>query len=220
VASRFSTDRLIGFTLLLAAAWFLWDTVFVYPLKLLVTFFHEVGHALAAILTGGRVAGIALDPHGNGVCAIAGGSPLLIAPAGYIGSMAAGCLLLLTAFRTRLDRFVTLALGLALLLVAALYVRTLFALAFCALMGGGFVFAGWKLKEGFNELILAFIGVTSCLEALFDIRTLVKLGASAKTDAVVFSQMVPLPPVVWAGLWGLVSVAVLWSTLKVALRKA
>lgn len=220
MAARFSSDRLIGLALLLALAWFLWDTVFVYPLKLLVTFFHELGHALACVLTGGRIMGITLDPSGAGLCRTQGGIRLLIVPAGYLGSMAAGCLLLLTAFRTHLDRFVTLALGLALLLVAGLYVRTPFALAFCVLMGGFFLFAAWKLKEGFNELILAFIGVTSCLEALFDIRTLFQLGGSARTDAVVFSQMVPLPPIVWAGLWGLFSLAVLWGTLKVALRKA
>jgi hypothetical protein len=219
-SARFSIDRLAGLALLLAVAWYFWNSVFLYPLRLLVTFFHEVGHALAALITGGRVSEIALDPNGSGFCKISGGMPLLVIPAGYIGSMAAGCLLLITAFRTHLDKFVTLALGLALLLVTALYIRTPFALGFCLFMGAVFVFASWKFSEETNELMLSFIGVTSCLEALFDIRTLMQYDGSTKSDAVRFSELIPLPPMVWAGLWGLFSFLVLWFTLKTAMRKS
>jgi hypothetical protein len=43
---------LIALLLLIMLAW---DTVFLYPLKLLVVFFHESSHALATLLTGGSV---------------------------------------------------------------------------------------------------------------------------------------------------------------------
>jgi hypothetical protein len=35
--------------------------------------FHEFGHALAAILTGGKVESISLDPHEGGVTHMRGG---------------------------------------------------------------------------------------------------------------------------------------------------
>jgi hypothetical protein len=68
--------------------------VALFPLRLLVTFFHEGGHALAALLTGGSVAGIGINPDGSGVTLSAGGLRLAILPAGYLGATAYGTLLL------------------------------------------------------------------------------------------------------------------------------
>ena len=34
---------------------YLWDTHWVYPLKLIVVFLHEISHGLAALATGGRI---------------------------------------------------------------------------------------------------------------------------------------------------------------------
>ena len=44
--------RLIGIFIVIA---FLWNTQFVYPLKIFVVFMHEVSHGLAALATGGSI---------------------------------------------------------------------------------------------------------------------------------------------------------------------
>ena len=46
---------------ILAVVFALWATPVVLPLKLLVVFFHELSHALVAILTGGRVESFSVD---------------------------------------------------------------------------------------------------------------------------------------------------------------
>ena len=80
---------------------FYWDSMFVWPLKIVVVMFHELGHAVAAWLTGGTVVEIGLNPRQGGHTLTQGGFRLLILNAGYLGSLLAGVLLLLA---TRAER--------------------------------------------------------------------------------------------------------------------
>ena len=62
-----------------------------------------------------------------------------------------------------------------------------------------------------------FLGVQCVVNSLSDLRTLVGLSALANgpvSDAVLMSQIIPLPPVVWAVLWGLISLGVLGLALR------
>src|SRR5262245_17830149 len=55
-------------TVITLALWFVpYSNYLLYPLRLFVTFIHESGHALAALITGGQVASITIQPNGNGV---------------------------------------------------------------------------------------------------------------------------------------------------------
>ncbi|NBV54813.1 MAG: hypothetical protein EBR79_03775, partial [Proteobacteria bacterium] len=57
-----------------------------WPLKWAETFYHELSHGLACILTGGRVRRIELNLNGSGVCTTQGGWRLPILLAGYTGA--------------------------------------------------------------------------------------------------------------------------------------
>ena len=57
-----------------------------YPIRLFVTFLHEFGHAAGAIITGGEVRHIRIDPNAGGVTQSAGGSRAITIMGGYIGS--------------------------------------------------------------------------------------------------------------------------------------
>jgi len=50
------------------------------------TFFHEISHGLAALLTGGYIHNITLNFDGSGVCTTSGGSRFLVSFSGYAGS--------------------------------------------------------------------------------------------------------------------------------------
>ncbi|WKE64411.1 M50 family metallopeptidase [Gallaecimonas kandeliae] len=56
-------------------------------------FFHELGHALATLATGGHVQALTLAPDGSGHCLSGGGWPVLIALSGYPAATLAGFLL-------------------------------------------------------------------------------------------------------------------------------
>ena len=44
-----------------------------YPVTLLVTFLHEFGHAVGAIITGGEVMHLRVNPNGSGMTTTRGG---------------------------------------------------------------------------------------------------------------------------------------------------
>ena len=214
-----SRQRLIGVLAVLALLWLFWGTRWVYPAHILVTFLHEASHGLAAVLTGGSIERITVEADGSGLCFTRGGWRLFIIPAGYLGSMFWGSLILILACRTHWDKYVSLALGLALMALTVVYVRSWFGFAGGLVLGAALASSGRWLAEDLNDALLTVIGSASCLCALFDFSVLLRSGG-CPNDATSFShEILPLPPVVWAVLWGLLAVAWLAVALRIALAK-
>src|SRR6187200_737772 len=62
-----------------------------YPFRIFVTFIHEGGHALAALLTGNSVASLSVAMNASGETYTTLGSrwaQMFVASAGYVGAMA------------------------------------------------------------------------------------------------------------------------------------
>ena len=158
---------------IVAVVYALWSTPVVYPLKMLVVFFHELSHGIAAMLTGGEIVRIELDPRQGGLCVTRGGWRFLITSAGYLGSMLWGGAILVAAARTNFDRQIMGGLGILLLLAAVLWVRPFFsfALVFVLLTGVAMLASARWLGEQGNDLLLRLIGLTSCLYAIADIKS-------------------------------------------------
>lgn len=214
MTSRSRVPVLVGLFLATLA---LWDTPVVYPVKVLVVLFHEISHGLAALLTGGRVEHVTLSADLGGVMTSRGGWPLVILPAGYLGSMAWGAALLLGAAWSARRRLLSLLLGALLLGITLVYVRSLFGFGWGLVFGFGLLFLGAKLPEPLNDLVLSFVGLTSMLYSVLDIRDDLISRTVPQSDAAVFSQYVPLPPVVWGVLWGAVALAAsAWALRKAA----
>src|SRR5258708_16200523 len=55
-----------------------------FPFRLLVTFVHETGHGLAALISGGRFLGFVVYENGSGLATTAGGQPVLLLPICYL----------------------------------------------------------------------------------------------------------------------------------------
>src|ERR1044071_4807908 len=91
-------------TLLLTAAglslllWFIpFAEILTYPFRLFVTFIHEGGHAIAALLTGNSVESLSVATNASGETYTSTGgtlSQMFVASAGYLGSMMFGAFLL------------------------------------------------------------------------------------------------------------------------------
>src|SRR6187401_686051 len=105
-------------TLLLTAAaisvvlWFIpYAEVLTYPFRIFVTFIHEGGHALAALLTGNSVASLSVATNASGETYTTQGglfSQVFISSAGYLGSMIFGALLLVLIRKAVAARIVLL----------------------------------------------------------------------------------------------------------------
>src|SRR5262245_37893490 len=87
-----------------------------YPFRLFVTFIHESGHGLMALLSGGRWEGFVVDPEGNGLATTVGGSRALILPAGYLGAALFGAVLFYLTNTTTNSPRISVILGIAVII--------------------------------------------------------------------------------------------------------
>ncbi len=209
--------QLLALTALVFA---LWQTPLVVPLKILIVFFHEVSHALAAMASGGAVDSISVSSAQGGLTVTRGGSLFAILTAGYLGSLAIGALILLIALRTRWDRALMGALGLAMLLITTLYVREGFALAF-GLGGGALMLAmAWFLPRDINDMALRLIGLTSLIYVPWDIFNDTIQRAGMRSDAYMLAEEFGGATMLWGGLWLVLAAGVIWLSLRHGLGAA
>lgn len=216
-------------TLLLACAltvalWFVPVASFtLYPLRLFVTFIHEGSHALTAFLTGGTASRIVVQPDASGYTLTQGGWGILIVMAGYLGATAYGAGMLALARRPGMARVILGVSGAIIALLDLLLVRNLFGFGWGIVIAGGLLLAAKRLPTRAAELTVMFLGVQCVVNALYDLKTLVGLSESyggPVSDAVLMSQMIPLPPLVWAVLWCGLALVILFAALRPYWQKA
>lgn len=195
---------------------FLWDHPVVWPLRLLVVFFHELGHAVAAWTTGGEVREIHVLAEEGGCCVSAGGNRFVIFSAGYLGSLAFGISLLLVAARTRHAPAVSAVLGLGLVSAAAAFVPMdtnrfgkLFGVASGVALG---LLA--LLPAAWPRAVLSVVGVTSCMYVLVDVKSDVLDRSVSGSDAHQLEVLTGVPAVLWGIAWLVVSGVATVLTLK------
>lgn len=181
----------------------LWPTIFIWPLKILVVFFHELSHGIAAVATGGRIVAIQVVAQEGGLTQAYGGNPFIVLSAGYLGSLIWGGLILQGALRTRIQPQLAVALGAVLGVVSLLYVRPVvsFGFGFGLLAAAAMIFCGLKASRFVNTLVLAVIGLTSILYAPLDIIVDTLWHPGQHSDAWMMAQMTHIPTVVWGVLW-------------------
>ena len=195
----------------------LWNTPVMWPLRILVVFFHEISHGLAAILTGGSIARITFESNEGGRAWLAGGNGFLAANAGYLGSFLWGSALILASAHTRRDRVVTLLLAAVLGVITILYVRNPFGFVFGLAAAAGLYQAAKRLSDERNDLLLKIIGVTSCGYAILDIWSDVMIS-SCWSDARILAERTMIPATVWGAFWIGLTLAGTYWTLRLAAR--
>lgn len=203
--------RYIALLLIFIGIVFLWNTLFVYPLKIFVVFMHEVSHGLAAVATGGRIVEIQINPQQGGYALTQGGSRFLTLTAGYLGSLLWGGLILLLAARTHFDKVISILIGIGMVAISIGYGESTFTYLFGIGFGIALVAIGFYLPEAFNDWVLRIIGVTSCLYAILDIKSDVLDRSNLRSDARMLSEITGIPTEVWGVLWIIIAIALtLW----------
>ncbi len=190
------------------------DSVLVYPFRLFVVLLHEVGHAVAAVLTGGRVLAIGISPDEGGVCLTRGGWPFLVLNAGYLGSLLFGALFLLLGARRRSATAVVAAIGVFSVLAALLYVRTWFGFGYTLLAGVVLLLVATRLRPAASEWLLAAIGAMSMLYAVADIASDVIFRHPGTSDAAALARLTYVPALVWGVVWIAVSLLVTLAVVR------
>ncbi|MCC6614576.1 MAG: M50 family metallopeptidase [Anaerolineae bacterium] len=187
-----------------------------YPVRLFVTFVHESGHGLAAILSGGTLNGFQVFADGTGLTSTSGGNPLLILPAGYVGAAIFGSILFYVANTVPYPRTISVILGVLLAVITLFYTGG----PSVALIVGGLgsvvlIMLGWRGGRGLNLIVLNFLGLMTALNAVLDLVYLIGASDSrlgdVRNDASAFSAAIAplIPAAVWAAVWALLALAAL-----------
>ena len=237
---RLSQDaRPQAMTLLIAATisvllWFIPFAEFLtYPFRIFVTFIHEGGHAIAALLTGNSVASLSVAMNASGETYTTQGgliSQVFISSAGYLGSMAFGALLLILIRKAVAARLVLL--GCAIFVFTLTMIYGLFKPIFSMNMWSGIPFtllAGTAISVGLvliakfasarvAAFFTSFLAVQCVLNALFDLKTVFFLaspfGPTVQTDAVNMANATGIPAILWTMIWIGLALAILWFAMR------
>lgn len=203
-----------------AAAALLWETPVVWPLRVLVVFFHEASHGLAALATGGAIDSLRILPDESGLATTRGGSAFAVYSAGYLGSLAFGAIALVVAARTRLDRAAAAVLGALLVALTLLYVPLAnpFGFAFGLIAGAALLATARWLPAAVSDAALRVIGVTSCGYAVIDIYSDVIARPGLRSDAALLADATGVPALAWGAIWLAIAVAGGGAALWLAAR--
>jgi len=198
----------------------LWGTWAVYPLKILVVFFHELSHGLAAMATGGRIVQVQVDAKQGGMCLTEGGSRFVSLSAGYLGSLIFGGVLLLSASHMKHKNIPILVLGLLMFVASLVWVPIMsFGFFFGAAAGIALVAAAQKLPNTANEYLLMVIGLTSTLYAVLDIKADILDRPELRSDAYMLAEHTGIPTIVWGAIWMILSICLAFVFLVFASSK-
>lgn len=180
-----------------------------WPFKMLVIAFHEFGHAITAVLTGGRVKSISLDPREGGVTHMVGGISALTLPAGYLGSSLIGALLTFCGFNIVASKVASIVLGVCFLLTLWWGKRDWLTIM-TILLAVGLLIACWFIKHAQAlRFVVLFIGVMSSLYSVWDICDDLILRKVNESDASVFAKRYGGSSQCWGVIWSIISILIM-----------
>lgn len=187
-----------------------------YPLTLLATYAHEMGHGLTALLLGAQFDQLLLHANGSGM-AVWHGNPgriatALIAAGGLVGPTVAGITLLLLSRSPRFARAVLGTLALLLTVSMVLWSRNSFGAVFLMALAATLALAARVLPDSAAAFLLHLIAATLCLswftdlDYMFSAHAIVN-GVAQPSDSAVMAQALWLPYWFWGGVVAVFSLA-------------
>lgn len=229
------TER-VGLIWLVAAAIatsLIWQLPFgnylLYPFSILATWFHEMGHGLAALLLGGDFQQLQIFPSGSGVAVHSGNlflGPIgraIVAAAGPMAPPIAGAFIILASRRWRTTQLALLLLGGALVASALIWVRSLFGLIAVPLLGLLILAIALYAPRWLQIFAVQLLGVQACISTYHQLdylftRQAVIGGQAMLSDSGQIAQNLLLPYWFWGGLMAIASLIILVQSLRRAYR--
>jgi len=191
-----------------------------YPFRLFVTFVHESGHAVAALITGGRVGSLTVFPNGSGVTFTMNGARWLILPAGYLGATLFGALLFYFTNTVPFPKTISLILAIFLVAITLLYTSILSTAWIVGIGSALILLALWRFADrSVNLLVLDILAILTGLNAVLDLVGLIGFSyammGEVRNDAAAFSaEITPIiPPAIWVIVWALLAIIMLGAAV-------
>ena len=205
-----------------------------YPFRIFVTFIHEGGHALAALMTGNSVSSLSVALDGSGETYTSQGnifSQIFVSSAGYLGATAFGALLLVMIRRAVASRVVLV--GSAVFILALTLIFGLFKPIFSGSWGSlsgvpftlvsgvaiaiGLLAVAKYAKPRLATFFVSFLAMQCVLNALLDLKSIFFLsipGSDKLTDAGNMQAATHVPAMFWAIVWIGLSFLILTGAMR------
>ncbi|EJF64240.1 peptidase M50B-like-domain-containing protein [Dichomitus squalens] len=220
---------MVVYAVVIFAAWVMPGArMIITPLKLFTIGWHELCHITLAVLTGGSVMKVCIDPDAGGATIVSGGHPPTILAAGYVGSTILGGLFIMAGFDTLVSKIMSFVIGIGLVAPLALVRNKLTILL--TVIWEGLLIGFWFIDHAcvtFSNFVAhnsrrdalfrqalrwycLFIGVMNALYVVWDIADDKYFRKANDSDATQWSIMYPKTRAhVWAIFWIAFEVAVI-----------
>lgn len=220
-----------GFFWLIAAALItisLWQipagAYILYPFTILATWFHEMGHGLAAIILGGNFQKLQIYGNGSGVAFYSGRLYLdsigkaLVAIGGPMGPPIAGAVMILASRKLYTASLCLKILGSLLLFSVLVWIRSSFGIITISLLGLIILIISLKAAPQFQIFTTQFLGVQACISTYHQLNYLFSSNAGilGLSDTAQIQKYLFLPYWFWGGLISIVSFLILLQSLRAA----
>lgn len=198
-----------------------------WPLVLVSTLAHELGHGLAAALLGGTFESLTINTDASGVAAWTGAfgrfATAAVAGAGLVGPAIAAFLLLALGRNERRARLSLGVLGVGLLVISLLLVRGAFGFTFTVLLAIAFLLVALRASR-FSQTVVVLLAVQLALSVfsradyLFT-RTALTAAGPMPSDVAVMAGALFLPYWFWGAVCGGLSLVFLFLGASMFLRR-
>lgn len=222
---------LLGIALASILAWqTALGSLLLYPFTILATWFHEMGHGLAAILAGRGFERLLIFADGSGVAETmrpADGfrpTDALVAASGPLGPAIAGALLIVASRSPAATRYALAALGAALILSTLIWVRSPTGWLVLPAMGAAIALLALRGSEPWRRFAIQLLGVQAAISAWQQFDYLFSPGGNIggelhRSDTGAIADALLLPYWFWGATLSAAILALLWWSLRVAFRR-
>jgi len=174
------------------------------------TFFHEISHGIAALLTGGIIQNITLSFNGSGVCTTSGGMRFLISFSGYAGSALWG-LFIYSVAETLSQKKAKLMLGVMVIMTGVtllLWARDISTIIILLILLFMYTIPLIKSLWFSVKFFIQLVGVFVMLDAIRS--PLYLLDGRDLGDGASLAQLTGLPEFFWVALWFVIAIGCLY----------
>jgi len=190
------------------------------PFRVFNTIIHELGHVVAARMTGGLFRRFAVHPAGGGATPVLGGVSWVVASAGYLGATLFGSFLILLTTSSIPARATLMGLGMLLALICLFFVGNFSGFVVGILDAVLIYIAGWQLDDRGAATVLLLLAVQMILASFRSLFFQLRISRSGggRSDAEMMEKITGVPAEFWALLWCFISIFVLLWSFTVAYR--
>ncbi|WP_103864394.1 M50 family metallopeptidase [Aquimarina sp. I32.4] len=228
-----SIFTIIGISILVFLVWQLpYLGSIQYPLLLLGTWFHEMGHGLTALLIGGNFISLEIFENGGGVAYSDISSSYLpyqiarsvTAAGGLLGPVISGAILIISAKNKMSSKIALWSLIIIIVLSLCLWIDSLLALVLLSIFAVILLFIAIIKNRGLETFTLLFLGTQCVLSTYLQIGYLFtkqfeRDGKIHYSDTQVMATHLPGTYWMWAILILLITIYLLYKSYRYYLKK-